>query len=69
MNASNVRYVAPSWMAIVNLALGDKNQAFFWLDKSYQDRSEHMLYLKVEPLMDPIRDDPRFAALVKRVGL
>lgn len=69
IKASKVRYVAPSWMAIVSLALEDKNQAFFWLDKSYQDRSEHMLYLKVEPLIDPLRDDRRFASLVKRVGL
>ncbi len=69
IKASKVRYVAPSWMAIVSLALEDKNQAFFWLDKSYQDRSEHMLYLKVEPLIDPLRDDRRFATLVKRVGL
>ena len=68
INASKVRYVAPSWMAVVNVALGDQNQAFFWLDKSYEDRSEHMLYLKVEPLMDPLHNDPRFAALVKRVG-
>lgn len=69
INASKVRYVAPSWMAVVNIGLGDQNQAFFWLDKSYQDRSEHMLYLKVEPLIDPLRNDPRFASLVKRVGL
>jgi TolB-like protein/DNA-binding winged helix-turn-helix (wHTH) protein len=69
ISSSNVRYVAPSWIAIVSVGLGDKDQAFFWLDKSYQDRSEHMLYLKVEPLIDPLRKDRRFAALVKRVGL
>jgi tetratricopeptide (TPR) repeat protein len=68
-NSARLRYVAPSWMAIVNIALGDKDQAFAWLEKSYRDRSEHMLYLKVEPLIDPLRDDPRFASLVKRVGL
>jgi TolB-like protein/DNA-binding winged helix-turn-helix (wHTH) protein/Tfp pilus assembly protein PilF len=68
-DSARLRYVAPSWMAIVNIPLGDKDQAFFWLEKSYQDRSEHMLYLKVEPLIDPLRSDPRFASLLKRVGL
>jgi TolB-like protein/DNA-binding winged helix-turn-helix (wHTH) protein/Tfp pilus assembly protein PilF len=67
--ASQSRYVAPSYLAIVYIALGDKDQAFAWLERSYQDRSEHMLYLKVEPLVDPLRDDPRFDSLLKRVGL
>lgn len=67
--ASQTRYVALSWMAIVNVALGDKDQAFEWLEKGYHDRSEHMLYVKVEPLVDPLRDDPRFVSLLKRVGL
>jgi TolB-like protein/DNA-binding winged helix-turn-helix (wHTH) protein/Tfp pilus assembly protein PilF len=65
--ASRTRYVAPSWVAVVYIALGDKDQAFAWLQKSYQDRSEHMLYLKVEPLVDALRDDPRFDSLVHRV--
>jgi tetratricopeptide (TPR) repeat protein len=69
VRVSHKRYVAPSWMAIVNVALDDKDQAFAWLEKSYQDRSEHMLYLRVEPLIDPLRGDPRFASLLKRVGL
>ena len=63
------RYVAPSYMAIVYIALGDKDQAFAALEQSYQLRSEHVLYLKVEPLVDPLRSDPRFASLLQRVGL
>jgi hypothetical protein len=47
----------------------DKDKAFAWLEKSCEDRSEHLLYLKAEPLVDPLRDDPRFGSLVKRVGL
>lgn len=66
---AQTRYVAPSYQAIVYIALGDKEQAFTWLDRSYRDRSEHMLYLRMEPLVDPLRDDPRFASLLKRVGL
>lgn len=67
--AARTRYVAPSYFAIIYIALGDKNQAFAWLEKSYQDRSEHMLYLRAEPLVDPVRDDPRFDSLLQRVGL
>jgi len=63
------RYVPPSYVAIVYLALGDKNMAFQYLDKSYQDRSEQLLYLGVEPVVDPLRSDPRFDALLKQVGL
>jgi TolB-like protein/Flp pilus assembly protein TadD len=66
---AQTRYVPPSYEAIVYIGLGDKDQAFTWLDQSYQDRSEHMLYLKMEPLVDPLRNDPRFASLLKRVGL
>ncbi|PYY09193.1 MAG: hypothetical protein DMG69_11495 [Acidobacteria bacterium] len=54
-------------MAVIYVALGDRNQAFSWLQKSCQDRSEHMLYLKMEPLADPLRTDPRFDSLVHRV--
>jgi len=63
------QYVPPSYLAIIWLALGNKNKAFFYLDQSYQDRSEQMLYLKVEPLVDPLRSDPRFDELLIKVGL
>jgi TolB-like protein/DNA-binding winged helix-turn-helix (wHTH) protein/Flp pilus assembly protein TadD len=63
------RYVPPPYLAIVYLALGDKNKAFDYLNKSYQDRSEQMLYLGVEPIVDPLRGDPRFDFLLTQVGL
>jgi TolB-like protein/DNA-binding winged helix-turn-helix (wHTH) protein/Tfp pilus assembly protein PilF len=63
------RYVPPSYLAIVYLAFGDKEKAFSYLNKSYQDRSEQLLYLGVEPLVDPLRSDPRFDVLLKQVGL
>ena len=63
------RYVPPSYLAIVYLALGDKEKALEYLNRSYQDRSEQLLYLGVEPLVDPLRGDPRFDALLKQVGL
>jgi eukaryotic-like serine/threonine-protein kinase len=62
-------YIPPSYIAIVWMALGNKNEAINWLEKGYQDRSEHMLYLGIEPLVDPLRGDPRFDSLVQRIGL
>ncbi len=63
------RYISPSYFALVWMALGDKDQAFKWLQKGFEDRSEHMLYLGLEPLIDPLRGDPRLGKLLREVGL
>jgi tetratricopeptide (TPR) repeat protein len=63
------RYVPPSYFAIIAVAMGNKDEAFAYLQKSYQDRSEQLLYLKVEPLVDPLRGDSRFDALLRQTGL
>jgi len=55
-------------IALVYAGLGDKDSAFEWLEKAYQARDKGMAYLKVDPCLDPLRSDPRFASLVKRVG-
>ncbi len=49
--------------------LGDKDQAFRWLSTAYQERDNSMVALKTDFLFDPIRSDPRFAELVRKVGL
>ncbi len=67
--AAHGRYVPSSYLAIVSLGMGDKVQAFAYLEKSYQERSEQMLYLGVEPLVDPLRGDRRFDSLLRSVGL
>jgi len=69
VNISRVRYVAPSYLAIIYIGLGNKDEAFEWLEKDLQNRSEHLLYLTTEPMVDPLRSDPRFHALTARVGL
>ena len=63
------RYVTPAALVFAYTGLGDKDQAFAWMEKSYQERSNFMVYLKTVPLLDPLRSDPRFAELVRRVGL
>jgi len=67
--SAHSRYIPPSYIGIVWMGLGDKDKAFDWLEKGFQGRSEHMLYLGLEPLVDPLRSDPRFDSLLKRVGL
>jgi tetratricopeptide (TPR) repeat protein len=62
-------YVPDYSVALVYAALGDKDQAFALLDKSYRDHSVDMLTLYYDPLMDNLRSDPRLAELERRVGL
>ena len=49
--------------------LGDKEQAFAWLDKAVQERNGFVFRVKVNPIFDQLRDDPRFQDLLRRVGL
>jgi len=57
--------------ALVNayLGLGDYEQTFSWLERAYKEHSPILQYIKVHPFFDPLRGDPRFADLVRRVGL
>lgn len=63
------RYVTPAALVNVYVGLGDKEQTFVWLEKAYEERSNYIAYLKVFPILDPVRADRRFADLVGRVGL
>jgi TolB-like protein/DNA-binding winged helix-turn-helix (wHTH) protein/Tfp pilus assembly protein PilF len=63
------RYVTPAALVNIYIGLGNKEQAFVWLEKAFQERSNYLAYLKVFPILDPLRSDPRFADLVQRVGL
>lgn len=61
--------VSPEVFAIIYLGLGEKDQAFAWLEKAYDERDHSLLStLKVDPLWDPLRSDPRFADLLRRIG-
>jgi len=66
---SRHQYVPAFSVALVYIGLGDRNQAMDWLEKAYQDRSTYMVYSKVDPLLDPVRSDPRFVALMFRMAL
>jgi len=60
-------YVSPYDLAILYVGLGDKERALEQLSKAYEDRAGWIIYLKVEPLLDPLRSEPRFAEIVSRV--
>jgi TolB-like protein/DNA-binding winged helix-turn-helix (wHTH) protein/lipoprotein NlpI len=60
-------YVSPYYIAVVYAAMGESNQALDWLDKAYADRSNGMVFLKMDPDLDPLRGNPRFKAIQKKL--
>jgi Flp pilus assembly protein TadD len=62
-------YASALGLAGVSAALGDRERAFQWLDEAAEERSFHLVYLKVWPELAPLRSDPRFQAHVRRLGL
>jgi len=56
-------------IALVYTGLGDKQEAFKWLEEAYNAHDVGLVYLKVDPCLDPLRSDPRFDDLLRRVGL
>ena len=66
---SERKHVAPTVLASIYAALGDQDQAFALLNKAFEERDTLLIVLKVEPMFDPLRSDPRFGELVRRVGL
>jgi serine/threonine protein kinase/TolB-like protein/Flp pilus assembly protein TadD len=66
---SKREFVSPDVLAQIYTGLGDKDHATAWLEKGYEQRSDFTGLLKVLPELDPLRSDPRFEALVRRVGL
>jgi serine/threonine-protein kinase len=62
-------YVASDIVATIYVALGDHDRAFEYLQKGYEERAGWMIWLRVDPVWNPLRSDPRFAALLNKMGL
>jgi len=62
-------YVSPYDLAILYLGLGEKDKALEQLNKAYDERAGWIIYLKVEPIFDPVRSDPRLNDLIVRMKL
>jgi serine/threonine-protein kinase len=63
------RYVIPYGMAIIYAGLGDHEQALTWLEKAFEERSNLLCYLSVDPSFDSLRAHPRFLEMQRRIGL
>jgi tetratricopeptide (TPR) repeat protein len=63
------RYVDPAEIAYAYAALGDKNQAFYWLERAYSQKSSVLTFIKIAKPMDRFRSDSRYIDLLKRMGL
>ena len=61
------QYVCPYDIALIHVALGDVDDAIDWLDRAYAVRDHALLFIKVDAGLDPLGNDPRFAALVQKV--
>ncbi len=66
---SGTRYVPSIYIAMVYTGLGDRDEAFTWFAKAFNERCEYLVYLPTDPMADPLRGDPRFGALLKQLGL
>jgi hypothetical protein len=62
-------YASALDIATIHAAVGDRESAFRWLDRAAEERAFHLIYLKVWSELDPLRPDPRFKDLVRRLGL
>ena len=66
---SSTKYVTPYGVALVYASLNDRDKAFEWLEKAYAERESQMAFLKVTRRFGPLRSDPRFADLLRRMDL
>jgi TolB-like protein/DNA-binding winged helix-turn-helix (wHTH) protein/Tfp pilus assembly protein PilF len=66
--SSRHHYIFPSVFANAYLGLGDKDQALTFLERAYDEQDPALFHLKVSPLLDPLRSEPRFQALIRRVN-
>ena len=63
------RYVPSYPVAAIYAALGRKDEAFAWLERAYEERDSWMNYLALDPRLDPLRSDARFATLLQRLNV
>jgi serine/threonine-protein kinase len=66
---SNQKYISAYHIAAIYVGLKDKDHAFEWLEKAFQDRADWMAFLKVDPRFDSLKSDPRFINLLHRMNL
>jgi len=65
---ANKGFASPIEIAMIYVGLGDKERAFIWLGKAFSENDAQLIYLKAEPAFDPLRSDPRYSELLKKIG-
>ena len=65
---SRAQYVPALDIAVIHMGLGDTDQAFAWLERAYQDHCGFLVWMNSDPVMDPLRRDPRYHDLLHRIG-
>ena len=68
-NKSRAEYISPYKITTYYALMGDRDQAFDWLEKAYKERSARLEYIKSEDFFDSLRSDPRYLDLMRRMGL
>ena len=68
LELSKKEFVAPAFIAFIYIGLGEKDKAFEWLEKTYEQREGWVDLLKAAPMYDSLRSDPRFQDLVERMN-
>jgi serine/threonine-protein kinase len=68
VKTGKMRFVPPCAIALVYAGLGDRESALLWLEKGYEARDVHMVFLPIDPMWDDFRSDPTFQDLLKRCG-
>lgn len=69
LSRANALYVSPIEIAQLYVRTGNKEKAFEWLDRAFAERTAPLVYLRTDPLYAPLRSDPRYQALLVRIGL
>ena len=67
--SSATRYVSPRDIALVHAWMGETDKALDWIEKAHDERTPWMSFVKVDPIWDPLRNEPRFQAIVMKIGL
>ena len=66
---SKRRYVPALYFAAIYAGLGDSDAGISWLEKAYQEHSDYLIYLNVDPMADTLRSSPRFQAILQKIGI
>ena len=68
-NFADQGYVPAIYRAVIYTGLKDDDNAFFWLNRAYDEHCDYLVFLNQDPMADNLRSDPRFAELIRRIGL